>query len=79
MRLQSGYKDWQSRLEAELRKDGFISGDKRKYKFEVKGKSLKINGKDVPTGLRDKYWNLYREQYGDAANNHFSLSIDDDK
>ena len=45
-------------LENELAKDGFLTGDKKKYKVELTDKKLKINGKTMSDEMHQRYLNL---------------------
>ena len=50
-------------FERELMNDGLIS-EPNGYKLELTANSMKVNGKKVPSGMADKYRDIYEEHTG---------------
>ena len=66
-----------STIEQELRHDGFIQKGK-KFRFELNGKKLKINGDKQPENIWLKYKKLYESQTGSEMNKDSQLIIEKD-
>ena len=60
-------------LENELRKDGFLTGDKKKYKVELTDKKLKINGKTMSDDMHQRYLHLLTT----AHSGSFKMTIEE--
>ena len=71
----------QSAIERELQRDGFIKEGKKGYKFELSDKKLKINGKEMPQEMQEKYKRIYSESAGSplGKNGNFNITIDNDE
>lgn len=68
-------------IESELKRDGFIKDGKKKYKFELSEKKLKINGKTMPDEMHEKYKRLYNKESGNKPNQNekFNIIIEKDE
>lgn len=60
-------------LENELAKDGFLTGDKKKYKIELTDKKLKINAKT----MSDEMHQRYRRLLGQSSSGSFKITIEE--
>ncbi len=82
---ENNLKGWnrapQSAIERELQRDGFIKEGKKGYKFELSDKKLKINGKEMPHEMHEKYKRIYSESAGSplGKNGNFNITIDNDE
>lgn len=61
-------------LESELAKDGFLTGDKKKYKIELTDKKLKINGKTMSDEMHQRYLRLLAS----SSSGSFKITIEED-
>ena len=69
-----------SAIERELDRDGFIKNGKKAYKIELNEKDLKINGKEMPKEMHEKYLRIYTENSGSkpSKKGKFSITIDEE-
>ena len=68
-----------SAIERELDRDGFIKNGKKAYKIELNEKDLKINGKEMPKEMHEKYLRIYTENSGSkpSKKGKFSVTIEE--
>lgn len=74
-RFAQSQQDPKSAIVSELKRDGFITKDKKSYSFELSNKRLKINGKEMPDELRNKYAKLYQ---GSNRQEKFNIKIEEE-
>ena len=69
-----------SAIERELERDGFIKNGKKTYKIELNEKDLKINGKEMPKEMHEKYLRIYTESSGSkpSKKGKFSVTIEEE-
>ena len=69
-----------SAIERELERDGFVKNGKKAYKIELNEKDLKINGKEMPKEMHEKYLRIYTESSGSkpSKKGKFSMTIDEE-
>ncbi len=68
--------DPKSAIVKELKRDGFISKDKKSYKIELSDKRLKINNKEMPKELHEKYMKIYQNGKSDKKGT-FNVTIEE--
>lgn len=66
-------------IENELKKDGFIKGDKVKYDFDLSQDALIINSKTQPNDMKDRYLKLFKDKTGKALGAKFHIKLQEDK
>ena len=69
-----------SAIESELERDGFIKNGKKAYKIELNEKDLKINGKEMPKEMHEKYLRIYTESSGSkpSKKGKFNMTIEEE-
>ena len=69
-----------SAIERELMRDGFIKSGKKAYKIELNEKDLKINSKEMPKEMHEKYLRIYTENSGSkpSKKGKFSMTIEEE-